>query len=415
VKTRLHTIFLVSPANLGGERAQLVFNPAATFSLARQLRSAEGAALGDVFSFVSGLYFRGKATYALAFGRPPGGLPGGLVISPSEGLRFMHERVTRQRLLDWAAVSIDKDNPLFTVPLVESAFALDRAHGATSRFVLLGSVATDKYVAPLAHVFGERLLFPVDFLGRGDMSRGAMLLRAARAGLELDYTPVEGTARHGPRATKLGTVLADVREVRASAQPSAASGPVELAIMIGLPGSGKTSFVRAHLTPSHLPVGGDMEDEGGTGAAVGTTMTRATGTLGRQPWAKQQQRIRDALRSGRSVVVDSTNVTPRERARIIAVARELGAHVCGYYLDCAISDCLERHQGRRGSARKPKVGLFAIASRLVEPELGEGFDRLYSVRPGAPGQFAVAQAQPQPPPQPPPHPQPNDGPSRSNR
>jgi hypothetical protein len=194
------TIFLLSPANLGGRRAAMVLNPRAEFELARQLRSAEGAALGDVFSFVSGLYFRGKAAYARAFGRTPDGLASGLVISAGEGLRPLAERVTLPRLRAWAEVSIDERNRAFTEPLVEHAEALERAHGGDARIVLLGSVASDKYVRPLTRVFGDHLLFPPDFVGRGDMSRGSLMLRAARAGRELAYAPVEGALRRGRRA-----------------------------------------------------------------------------------------------------------------------------------------------------------------------------------------------------------------------
>jgi hypothetical protein len=205
------TIFLLSPANLGGKRAGLVFNPAASFAVARELQSPAGAPLDQVFSFVSGLYFRGKATYAKTFGRPPPGLRGALVISPGEGLCDLHERVTRDRLREWATVSIDERNDDFTVPLVRHAAALERAHGATTRFVLLGSVATDKYVGPLTRVFGDHLLFPADFVGRGDMSRGALLLQAARAGRELRYEPVEGARRRGTRALGVTTVGVDKR------------------------------------------------------------------------------------------------------------------------------------------------------------------------------------------------------------
>ncbi len=200
-----HTIFLLSPANLAGERAALVFNPYASFALARQLHSSATASvpLGELFSFVSGLYFRGKATYAATFGRPPPGLAAGLVISPGEGLRFLHEPVTLARLRAWAEIDIDEGNVRFTQRLEGHAAALRRAHGSTTRFVLLGSVASDKYVRPLSRVFGDRLLFPSDFVGRGDMSRGGLLLRAAREGRELAYEPVLGATRHGPRAPRL--------------------------------------------------------------------------------------------------------------------------------------------------------------------------------------------------------------------
>ena len=175
-------------------------NPAAEFALARELRSGAGARLGDVFSFVSGLYFRGKQTYAQAFGRGGEEEPGAFVISPGSGLRSLNERVSLERIADWASVSVDAENPRFTEPLIEDATTLDRVHGRDTRFVLLGSIATEKYVRPLTEIYGPRLLFPSEFVGRGDMSRGALMLHAARAAQELAYEPVLGARRHGPRA-----------------------------------------------------------------------------------------------------------------------------------------------------------------------------------------------------------------------
>jgi hypothetical protein len=194
------TFFLLSPANLGGRRAAIVMNQAASFDVAARLRSAAGAPVGDVFSFVSGLYFRGKAAYARAFGSAPDGAAPALVISPGEGLLVLDEPVTLDRLRGWTSVPIDAGNRQFTEPLVRHAEELERAYGASARFVLLGSVATDKYVRPLVRVFGDHLLFPSDFVGRGDMSRGALMLRAARDGRELAYAPIEGSARRGTRA-----------------------------------------------------------------------------------------------------------------------------------------------------------------------------------------------------------------------
>src|SRR5438067_2564970 len=85
-------VFLLSPANLGGIRAQMMLSPNARFDLARQLQSAQGAPLGDIFSFVSGLYFRGKLAYARRFARPPDpsepiAAGGVLVITSNAGLR----------------------------------------------------------------------------------------------------------------------------------------------------------------------------------------------------------------------------------------------------------------------------------------------------------------------------------------
>jgi hypothetical protein len=69
--------------------------------------------------------------------------------------------------------------------------------------VLLGSIASGKYVELLTSVLGRRLLFPGDFVGRGDMSRGGLMLRCAREGRELRYVALLDADRHGPRPARL--------------------------------------------------------------------------------------------------------------------------------------------------------------------------------------------------------------------
>jgi hypothetical protein len=184
------TIFLLSPANLSGRRGAMLFNPKAQFQVAQQLRSREGAALGDLFSFVSGLYFRGKLAYARCFGHAPAGQPSGYVMTAGGGLCTPEERVSLERLQGWAKVPIRHDNPHFTAPLVRHASALRESSPPDTRFVLLGSVASEKYVSPLRDVFGADLLFPSQLAGLGDMSRGALLLGAVRDRRELAYAPV---------------------------------------------------------------------------------------------------------------------------------------------------------------------------------------------------------------------------------
>jgi len=196
-------VFLLSPASTGGERARIVFRAEATFDLALRLRSPAGAPLGEVFSFLSGLYFRGKLAYARVYARPPEGVPGVLVITPSEGLRSPDIRVTLPQLQGYAKVDIDLREPRYRKPLERDAKGLFSLVGRDCDVVLLGSVASGKYVEPLTAVFGERLLFPTAFVGRGDMSRGGLLLRAVDDGRELDYAPVAGAVVHGPRPEKL--------------------------------------------------------------------------------------------------------------------------------------------------------------------------------------------------------------------
>lgn len=196
-------IFILSPASTGGRRAQVVMRPQATFDLAQQLRSPSGAPLGEVFSFLSGLYFRGKLTYARAFARPPAHLPHGtFVVTSSQGLVPPEQHVDLDTLHRFAQVPISPQEPRYREPLRRDLeWLAEQAPGA--EVVLLGSIATDKYLEPLQAVFGERVLVPPDFAGRGDMSRGGLLLRAVEAETELRYVPAVAAARHGPRPERL--------------------------------------------------------------------------------------------------------------------------------------------------------------------------------------------------------------------
>ena len=197
------TIFLLSPARAGGARAALLTNPRASFPLARQLRSPGGARLSDVYAFLSSLYFRGKLAYARRFADPTATLPSWFVIVPGRGLRLSDERLTLQDLQALADIEVSASNDAFVAPLRRDARQLATLLPNDSGVVLLGSIASTKYVEPLLEAFGERLLFPADFVGRGDMSRGGLLLRCAREGEELSYLAVAGTLRRGPRAKRI--------------------------------------------------------------------------------------------------------------------------------------------------------------------------------------------------------------------
>lgn len=201
-------LFLLSPANCGGRRAKQALSPNATFALAAALRSPVGAPLGDFFTFISGLYFRGKLTYARRFASSPDPdnpvVGAGIhVITPNAGLRSPDTPVTHAAVRAFARGDIDADNHTYRAPLESSARRLLAEAGPECDVVLLGSVASPKYVTVLTAIFGERLLFPIDFVGRGDMSRGGLMLRHARDGVELPYVPVVGATLHGARPPKL--------------------------------------------------------------------------------------------------------------------------------------------------------------------------------------------------------------------
>lgn len=199
-------LFLLSPASCAGRRAQLLFSGRGVFPLAERLRAGEAVPLAEVFSFLSGLYFRGKHVYASAFATTlphDPGTPGVLVITTNRGLLPADTPVTLDDLRSFGGVPIDLAEPRYREPLLRDARALAGALPAGGRVVLLGSVATGKYVDLLLDVFGERLRFPREFVGRGDMSRGGLLLRCADAGTELDYVRIDGTPRRGTRPPKL--------------------------------------------------------------------------------------------------------------------------------------------------------------------------------------------------------------------
>jgi hypothetical protein len=199
----MRRIFVLSPAYCGGKRSQLLLRPEACFDLAIRLRSESGVAVGELFSFLSGLYFRGKLNYSSSFSRPPAGAPGTVVITPSRGLMLPTESICLERLQEFAQVEIGLTERRFQEPLVRSAQQLALQLGENCEVVLLGSIATDKYLDILASVFGGRLRFPAEFAGRGDMSRGGLLLRCVSEQRELTYVPLAGGERHGNRPPKL--------------------------------------------------------------------------------------------------------------------------------------------------------------------------------------------------------------------
>jgi hypothetical protein len=205
-------IFLLSPASCAGKRAALLFNDRAEFDIARRVRDEPGAPLGEVFSFLSGLYFRGKLTYAREFQNPPPRrAPGIQIITPTDGLYSPGTLVTLKDMERFASVPIDAEESRYRYPLERDAGKIAERIGQKCQVVLLGSVATGKYIDVLLPIFGERLVFPKEFLGHGDMARGGMLLQRAAAGAELTYLPVSDPLRLGIRPTKKARAELDAR------------------------------------------------------------------------------------------------------------------------------------------------------------------------------------------------------------
>jgi hypothetical protein len=202
VRLEHRRVFLLSPANSSGVRAQRLLNAESTSSLSQKLRGA-GAPLGEVYRFVSSLYFRGKLAYAERFQNPPENVPGVYIITAGAGLMLPGALVTLHDLKKLSAPPLHATNRDYREPLERDLSRLQDRVGDDTQIVLLGSVATPKYVEPLLETFRERLFFPGAFAGRGDMSRGGLLLRCVSTGEELHYLPVAGSERRGTRPAKL--------------------------------------------------------------------------------------------------------------------------------------------------------------------------------------------------------------------
>ena len=209
-----HRVFLLSPANVVGRRAQILLNTAAPFELARRLHAGGAVTLAEAFSFMSGLYFRGKLAYARAFAHPPEGLPEAYVITSNRGLLPVETVITAEELGSFSGAPIDAKNKAYSEPLVRSALALAGAISSDCSVILLGSVASGKYTDHLLPIFGSNLQFPLEFVGRGDMSRGGLLLRSAAANQMLNHVPIAGALLRGKRPAKLIPVKDRRREAK---------------------------------------------------------------------------------------------------------------------------------------------------------------------------------------------------------
>jgi hypothetical protein len=193
-------IFLLSPASTEGLRAAQLTSPRARFGAAERYRSPEGVTVAEAFTFMSSLYFRGKIAYARHFAAPPpelavGGPEDGiLVIAPGFGLVPPGWRITAEEMKKLRRTPVDLKSRAYSQPMKEHVTQL-RDLAPSAWVVLLGSVATGKYVDLLLPTLGDRLLFPRDFAGAGDMKRGGMMLRAVREDRELAYVTLAAPRR----------------------------------------------------------------------------------------------------------------------------------------------------------------------------------------------------------------------------
>lgn len=197
-------IFLLSPATAHGARAKTLLAPEPRSPVATQLASADGMPLGQIFTYLSGLYFNGKLTYARHYSTPPPSLgrTGIYIITMTDGILTPEHRIGLDDLQRYAAA--EKQTEDGRRALETSARALAETIGPRCDVVFMGSVASDKYTAIIEPVFGRRLLFPPELVGRGQLGRGALLFRCVRENRELDYVPLADLVDRGRSAPARG-------------------------------------------------------------------------------------------------------------------------------------------------------------------------------------------------------------------
>ena len=233
------TIFLLSPAFCGGRRAAILLNPKSPAVTSRALRAGT-LSLGSAFTFMSGLYFRGKLAYAERFGRA-------LVITPTRGLQPPSMPFNLALLREFAVGDVSLESPIYRAALERDIQAMAKQLTRGSQVVLLGSVASGKYVDVLLPILGDRLRYPTAFVGRGDMSRGGVMLRSAASGDELEYGPLTAGVRpRGPRPPKLDPltrVAVSLEHESTRAGGARRAGVVELALSPGAAGAERLDAV----------------------------------------------------------------------------------------------------------------------------------------------------------------------------
>lgn len=194
--------FLLSPANMRGVRGRRILDGSSRAPFMEALRGGDRVSIGDVYESISSLYYRGKRAYARRFGQPSGDA---LVITSTRGLMPDSALVGLDDLHELAGMELGPDNLAYVSALKRSAVVLREDLGVAGQAVLLGSLASAKYLEPLVEVLGDRLHVPLAFVGRGDMSRGGLMLRCVADGVELTYGRASILKRRGPRPPRLGT------------------------------------------------------------------------------------------------------------------------------------------------------------------------------------------------------------------
>ena len=143
---------------------------------------------------------------------------------------------------------------------------------------------------------------------------------------------------------------------------------MEAVILVGIQGSGKTTFYRERFFDTHVRLSLDL------------LKTRA----------RLRALMKTCIATGQPFVIDNTNVLAAERREYIDAAKAAGFHVIGYFFQPELRRAIKWNSLRAGKRAIPVAGLIGTMKRLEKPTPEVGFDELREVTVDAENRFVVS-------------------------
>ena len=152
----------------------------------------------------------------------------------------------------------------------------------------------------------------------------------------------------------------------------------KLYIMVGIPGSGKSTWIKNHLTENDVVVSRDKVRF----SIIGENDEYFSKE--NQVFAEFCRQINENLKAGKNVFADATHLNEFSRRKLlnsVSGYSELEAVV----LSTTCEEALKRNKNREGTRSfVPKSVIRRMNSQLVFPDFSEGFSTIYSVTPDKP-------------------------------
>ncbi len=154
-------------------------------------------------------------------------------------------------------------------------------------------------------------------------------------------------------------------------------GPFSMRVIVcvGLPGSGKSTWLQKHGAVDHL--GSPVLSSDAIRILLSDDVNNQT--IHREVFATLRDLLRRRLVLRRPVTyVDATNLSPWERKPYIVLASLYGADAEALFFATPVETCVERN--RRRERRVPEEVIRSMAERLLPPSSSEGFREVTVVR-----------------------------------